>query len=62
MGDSLLLKLSYKDGIREEARCRYDKRDSEGDYHYYQIFEATDGKLWLAVISVFRLTPIGVYP
>ena len=47
-GDTLLLKLSYKDGIREEARCWYDKRDSEGDYPYYQIFEARDGKLWLA--------------
>ena len=48
VGDTLLLKLSYKDGIREEARCWYDKRDSEGDYPYYQIFEARDGKLWLA--------------
>lgn len=48
VGDTLLLKLSYKDGIREEARCSYDKRDSEGDYPYYQIFEARDGKLWLA--------------
>ena len=48
VGDTLLLKLSYKDGIREEARCWYDKRDSEGDYPYYQIFEASDGKLWLA--------------
>ena len=48
VGDSLLLKLSYKDGIREEARCFYDKRDSEGDYPYYQIYEASDGKLWLA--------------
>ena len=47
-GDTLLLKLSYKDGIRVEARCFYDKRDSEGDYPYYQIFEASDGKLWLA--------------
>ena len=48
VGDTLLLKLSFKDGIREEARCFYDKRDSEGDYPYYQIYEATDGKLWLA--------------
>ncbi|MBQ6197683.1 MAG: hypothetical protein IJK44_00425 [Bacteroidales bacterium] len=48
VGDTLLLKLSYKDGIREEARCWYDKRDSEGDYPYFQIFEARDGKLWLA--------------
>ena len=48
VGDTLLLKLSYKDGIREEARCFYDKRDSEGDYPYYQIYEASDGKLWLA--------------
>jgi len=48
VGDTLLLKLSYKDGIREEARCWYDKRDSEGDYPYYQIFEARDRKLWLA--------------
>ena len=46
VGDTLLLKLSYKDGIREEARCWYDKRDSEGDYPYYQIFEASDGKLY----------------
>ena len=48
VGDTLLLKLSYKDGIREEARCWYDKRDSEGDYPYYQIYEASDGRLWLA--------------
>ena len=48
VGDSLLLKLSYKNGIREEARCFYSKRDSEGDYPYYQIYEASDGKLWLA--------------
>ncbi len=48
VGDTLLLKLSYKNGIREEARCWYDKRDSEGDYPYYQIFEASDGRLWLA--------------
>ncbi len=48
VGDTLLLKLSFKDGIREEARCFYDKRDSEGDYPYFQIYEATDGKLWLA--------------
>ena len=48
VGDTLLLKLSYHGGIREEARCWYDKRDSEGDYPYYQIFEARDGKLWLA--------------
>lgn len=48
VGDTLLLKLSFKDGIKEEARCWYDKRDSEGDYPYYQIFEARDGKLWLA--------------
>ena len=48
VGDTLLLKLSYKEGIREEARCFYDKRDSEGDYPYYQIYEADDGKLWIA--------------
>ena len=48
VGDTLLLKLSYDDGIREEARCFYYKRDSEGDYPYYQIYEAADGKLWLA--------------
>ena len=48
VGDTLLLKLSYRDGIREEARCPYRKRDSEGDYPYYQIYEAQDGKLWLA--------------
>ena len=48
VGDTLLLKLSYKDGIREEARCRYDKRDHEGDYPYFQIYEASDGKLHLA--------------
>lgn len=48
VGDTLLLKLSFKNGIREEARCFYDKRDSEGDYPYYQIYEASDGKLWLA--------------
>lgn len=48
IGDTLLLKLSYRGGFCEEARCRYDKRDSEGDYPYYQIYEAADGKLWLA--------------
>ena len=29
VGDTLLLKLSYRGGVREEARCRYDKRDHE---------------------------------
>ena len=68
VGDTLLLKLSYKDGIREEARCRYDKRDSEGDYPYYQIFEASDGKLWLAGRIVRfqyvedRISPAVVHP
>ena len=68
VGDTLLLKLSYKDGIREEARCWYDKRDSEGDYPYYQIFEARDGKLWLAGRIVRfqyvedRISPAVVHP
>lgn len=48
VGDTLLLKLTYKDGIEELARCSYDKRDHEGDYPYFQIHEAQDGKLWLA--------------
>ena len=48
VGDTLLLKLSYKGGIREEARCFYDKRDHEGDYPYFQIYEASDGKLWIS--------------
>lgn len=47
VGDTLLLKLSFDGDIREEARCFYDKRDHEGDYPYFQIFEASDGKLWL---------------
>ena len=47
IGDSLLLKLSYDGGIREQARCWYDKRDHEGDYPYFQIYEASDGLLWL---------------
>lgn len=47
VGDTLLLKLSWADGIREEARCPYDKRDHEGDYPYFQIYEASDGILWL---------------
>jgi len=54
VGDSLLLKLSYQNGIREEARCRYKKRDSEGDYPYFQIYEASDGKLWLAGRLVYN--------
>ncbi|MBP5796384.1 MAG: hypothetical protein J6W07_06085, partial [Bacteroidales bacterium] len=48
VGDTLLLKLTYKNGIEELARCSYDKRDHEGDYPYFQIYEARDGKLWLA--------------
>lgn len=47
VGDTLLLRLSYSDGIRTEVRTRYQKRDHEGDYPYFQIFEAPDGKLWL---------------
>ena len=47
VGDTLLLKLSWADGIREQARCWYDKRDHEGDYPYFQIYEVSDGKLWL---------------
>lgn len=49
VGDTLLLKLSCDEsGIKIESSCFYDKRDSEGDYPYYQIYEATDGKLWIA--------------
>ena len=49
VGDSLLVKLSFssEDGIHEEARTRYNKRYSEGDYPYYQIFEDSAGTLWL---------------
>ena len=47
VGDTLLLKLSWADGIREQASCWYDKRDHEGDYPYFQIYEASDGRLWL---------------
>ncbi len=54
VGDTLLLKLSYQDGIREEARRPYKKRDSEGDYPYYQIYEAQDGKLWIAGRLVYN--------
>ena len=57
VGDSLLLKLSYQNGIREEARCRYDKRDHEGDYPYFQIFEAKDGRLWMAGRLVHNHNP-----
>ena len=49
VGDSLLVKLSFspEDGIREEQRILYDKRNNEGDYPYYQIFEDSAGTLWL---------------
>lgn len=48
VGDSVILKLSYspKGGIREELRTAYNKRHSEGDYPYYQIFEDHSGVLW----------------
>ncbi len=46
VGDTTLLKLTYDAGICEKARCRYDKRDHEGDYPYFQIFEDSAGKLW----------------
>ena len=54
VGDTLLLKLSCRKGIQEHARCPYLKRDSEGDYPYYQIFEASDGRLWLAGRLVYN--------
>ncbi|MBP5571108.1 MAG: hypothetical protein J6X39_00325 [Bacteroidales bacterium] len=47
VGDTLLLKLSWNEGIKIENHCFYNKRDSEGDYPYYQIYEASDGKLWM---------------
>ena len=48
-GDSLLVKLSYlpSEGIKEEARIFYDKRYNEGDYPYFQIFEDSEGVIWL---------------
>lgn len=68
VGDTLLLKLSWADGIREQARCWYDKRDHEGDYPYFQIYEAADGILWLGGRLVRmqyvsdRQTPAVVHP
>ena len=49
VGDTLLLKLSFRsgEGIREEARALYDKRYNEGDYPYFQIYEDNGGRLWL---------------
>ena len=49
VGDTLLLKLGFRpgEGVREEARATYDKRYNEGDYPYFQIYEASDGRLWL---------------
>ena len=49
VGDSLLVKLSYtpEEGIREEARTSYNKRTHEGDYPYFQIYEDSEGTLWL---------------
>lgn len=47
VGDTLLLKLCYDGGIKEIARTDYGKRYHEGDYPYFQIYEASDGKIWL---------------
>ena len=47
VGDTLLLKLCYDAGIKEIARTDYGKRYHEGDYPYFQIYEASDGKIWL---------------
>ena len=49
VGDSLLVKMRFSpgEGIREEAHCPYDKRYHEGDYPYFQIFEDSEGTLWL---------------
>ena len=48
VGDSLMLKMSFADGIKTENGFWYDKRDHEGDYPYFQIYEASDGKIWLS--------------
>ena len=49
VGDTLLLKLGFEpgEGIRELVRAKYDKRYHEGDYPYFQLFEASDGRIWL---------------
>jgi len=47
--DGVLLKLSFREGLGvvEHARTSYSIRFFEGDYPYQQIFEDTDGRLWL---------------
>ena len=47
VGDSLLLKLSFLEGVREEARTTYYKRYHEGDYPYFQIYQDAKGRIWL---------------
>ena len=44
--DSLLVKMSYQDGIREQVRTKYRIRHFEGDYPYQQLYESPDGRIW----------------
>ena len=48
VGDTLMLKMRFSGEVLTENSFWYDKRDHEGDYPYFQIYEASDGKLWLA--------------
>lgn len=48
VGDTLLLKLAYTDGVTTVARSHYEKRYHEGDYPYFQIYEDASGKLYPA--------------
>lgn len=45
IGDSTLVKYSWKDGWHEELRTWYDKRYHEGDYPYFQLFEDSEGNI-----------------
>lgn len=44
--DNLILKLDFRDGIRQLASLNYDIVHFEGDYPYQQLYEDSLGRIW----------------
>lgn len=68
-GDTTLVKMHFApgEGIVQDARAPYKKRYSEGDYPYYQIFEDSEGRLWVGgrIVSTQyfadRTNPVAIF-
>ena len=68
-GDTTLVKMHFApgEGIVQDTRAPYKKRYSEGDYPYYQIFEDSEGRLWVGgrIVSTQyfadRTNPVAIF-